>query len=116
MLDVPPSSLASQLLQGSALTTIHLYTGDPCRRWLASESGVSGTPCCSDRQQAGSYRAGGFLILRIDVIQGLVHGQFAEHDDLLDAQHGVAMRPFEESGEVTGHDTGRGEGLAGVDQ
>ncbi|VVP93974.1 hypothetical protein PS928_01921 [Pseudomonas fluorescens] len=42
MLNAPASSLASQLLQGSAVPAPRVNTANPCRSWLASESGVSG--------------------------------------------------------------------------
>ena len=58
----------------------------------------------------------GFLILRIDIVQRAIDGQFTQHDHLLDAQQGIAVGAVQKSGEVTGHDTGGGEGFAGVDE
>ena len=55
-------------------------------------------------------------ILEFDVIKGLVDGQFAQHDDLRDAQRGLAVRGIQGGGEVDQHFAGRAEGFVGVGQ
>jgi len=49
-----------------------------------------------------------------DVVEGLVYGEFAEHDDLGDAQCGFAVGGVECGGEVVEHFAGGAEGFAGV--
>lgn len=56
------------------------------------------------------------LFVRIDIIQRPVDGQFAEHDDLRDSKHCIAMRAFQKAGEVAEHDAGGGHGFTGVGQ
>src|SRR5690349_14251572 len=47
------------------------------------------------------------LFLRIEIIQRLIHRQFAQHDDLRNAQQRIAMRALQKPRKVTGHDAGR---------
>ncbi|MDR6163574.1 hypothetical protein QE391_003202 [Pseudomonas fluorescens] len=56
------------------------------------------------------------LTHRHHIIQNLIHRQFAQHDDLGDAEQGFALAAVEQRGEVAEHDAGRAEGFAGVDQ
>ena len=53
-------------------------------------------------------------IVRIEIIQRLIHRQLTEHDDLRDAQHRAASRTFQQAGEITGHDLGRGQRLSEI--
>ena len=63
---------------------------------------------------ASSLATGGRLVGRVDTVQCAVHGQFAEHDHLCDAQQGVTTGAFRTVREVQGHDVGRGQGFAGA--
>jgi len=49
-------------------------------------------------------------------MQHPVHRQFAEHDYLLNAEQGIALRPVDEPGQITGHDARRRQGFAGMHQ
>ncbi len=50
------------------------------------------------------------------VIQHAVHGQFGEHDDLLDRQNRAPLRQVDVGGDVAGHEAGIGELFSGVVQ
>lgn len=54
------------------------------------------------------------LVGDFDVVEGLVYGEFAEHDDLGDAQCGFAVGGVECGGEIVEHFAGGAEGFAGV--
>jgi len=56
------------------------------------------------------------LFLRVEVIQRPIHRQLTQHDDLRNPQQRVAMRAFQKSRKVTGHDAGRCQGFARVGQ
>ncbi len=47
--------------------------------------------------------------LRHEPVQYAVDCQFAQHDHLLYSQQGIALRSIDKSGEVAGHDAGRGQ-------
>ncbi len=56
-------------------------------------------------------------VLRWDeVIEHPVHRQFTQHDGVLDAEHGIALRAVQLPREITQHHARRRQGLAGVDQ
>lgn len=48
------------------------------------------------------------------MIQGLIYGQFTQHEDLCDAQGGLAVGGVEGGGEGVEHFAGGAQGLAGV--
>ncbi len=69
----------------------------------------------------GQFRAYGGLAVYwklwdFVVIQHAIHGQFGEHDDLLDRQDRAALWQVDVGGDVAGHQAGLGQGFAGMDQ
>ena len=83
-----------------------------CRIEPARDSGVSDTVNveCADvfasRLAPTGESVVGWGLGYFVVIQRPIHGQFGEHDDLLDRQNRSSLREFDVGGDVAGHEAG----------
>ncbi len=105
----PPLSRASPAPTGSVVYTSSANIAGNCGSGLARD-GVGTTNIFVDCPTAIASRlAPTGLCSRLDVIQRLIHRQLSQHHHLRNTQQSLAMGAFQQRGEVTEHDRGRGQ-------
>jgi len=82
---------------------------NPCRSEPARDSGMSGKVMLNVLPSSRAGSLPHFFAVFLggdDVIHRAVHGQFREHDDLLNRHRLMALRAYQLGGEIAGQDTG----------